>query len=295
MTLNLSTGLFYDRAVGSMQTLSARLDTLNTQVATGKKLLRTADDSAGWQRLQGIHRATSDGAQDAANVKLAQAVLAQADTTLGQIGDQMKRASELVIQGRTGTNSATAREAIATELEGILTSIVALANSKDVRGAALFGGRDEGAAVTTVGGGLDFAFGKAAAMPIGEGQTVEATVNAATFLGSDTGDIGSTINAITKALRAGKAIPDDAFEALGAVADQVTATQASIGARAMRVDLQAAQLASAAEAREIQRGGLEDADPTETIVELQKTMTILQATQASFSKLSSLSLFTYLR
>jgi len=295
MTLNLSTGLFYDRAVGSMQTLSARLDTLNTQVATGKKLLRTADDSAGWQRLQGINRATADGVQDTANVKLAQAVLAQADTTLGQIGDQMKRASELVIQGRTGTNSAAAREAIATELEGILASVVTLANSKDARGAALFGGKDEGAAVTLGADGLAFASGKAAAMPIGDGEAVEATVNAATFLDSDKGDIGSTLGAITAALRAGETIPDGAFEALGGIADQVTATQGSIGARAMRVDLQAAQLASAAESREIQRGGIEDADATETIVELQKTMTILQATQASFSKLSSLSLFTYLR
>ena len=34
---------------------------------------------------------------------------------------------------------------------------------------------------------------------------------------------------------------------------------------------------------------------TATITELQKTLTVLQATQASFSKLTQLSLFNYLR
>lgn len=63
----------------------------------------------------------------------------------------------------------------------------------------------------------------------------------------------------------------------------------------MRVDIQAAQIKTASSDREIARSGIEDADATETIIELQKTMTILQATQASFSKLSSLSLFDYLR
>ena len=50
-----------------------------------------------------------------------------------------------------------------------------------------------------------------------------------------------------------------------------------------------------ADDREAKRSGLEDTDITTTVVELQKTMTILSATQASFTKLSALSLFDYLR
>ena len=296
MSVNLSTGLSYDRSTSAMQSLTARLDTLNEQVATGKTLLKPSDDSAGWQRLQAINRANANGVQDEANVKIAQAVLSQADSTLGQIGDRLQRAAELVTQGKTGTNSTTARDAIATELEGILESIVNLANAKDARGTALFGGRDDAAAVSRdAGGALTFAEGKASAIPIGDGQSVEATVNAATFLGSDDGDIGSALTAIIAALRAGEEIPGGASDAVTTVSDQVIAAQASIGARAVRVDIQAAQIGTAEDDREIVRAGIEDADPTETIVELQKTMTILQATQASFSQLARLSLFDYLR
>jgi flagellar hook-associated protein 3 FlgL len=296
MSVNLSTNLFYNRSTSAMQKLSAQFDNLNEQISTGKKLIAPSDDSVGYQRLQVINRANADGKQDAANVKIAQSVLQQAGTALTQMTDQLQRASELVIQAKTGTNSDSAREAIATELAGILESIVALANSKDARGMPLFGGKDGDAAVTNVGGTLGFAEGKAAAIPIGDGQSVEATVNAKDFLAVEGGgDIGGALTAIVAALRAGETVPEGASDTLAAVSDQVTATQASLGAREARVDLQAAQNKSAADDREVTRSGIEDADVTETVIELQKTMTILQATQASFSKLSSLSLFDYLR
>ena len=47
--------------------------------------------------------------------------------------------------------------------------------------------------------------------------------------------------------------------------------------------------------REITRQSIEDVDVTQAITDLQKTMTILSAAQSSFSKLSSLSLFNYLK
>ncbi|ONF96763.1 flagellar hook-associated protein FlgL [Sphingomonas jeddahensis] len=296
MSVNLSTNLFYNRSTSAMQKLSAQFDNLNEQISTGKKLIAPSDDSVGYQRLQVISRANADGKQDAANVKIAQSVLQQAGTALTQMTDQLQRASELVIQARTGTNLDTAKEAIATELAGILESIVSLANGKDARGMPLFGGKDGDTAVTNTGGTLGFAEGKAAAIPIGDGQSVEATVNAKDFLSVENGgDIGSALTAIVAALRAGEPVPEGAADTLTAVSDQVTATQASLGAREARVDLQAAQIKSAADDREVARTGIEDADVTETVIELQKTMTILQATQASFSKLSSLSLFDYLR
>lgn len=296
MSVNLSTALFYRRATSTMQSLTARTDALYEQVATGKKLLVPSDDAAGYQRLQRIARAKADGVQDSSNATLAQSVLQQAGTAMTQITDQLQRASELAIQGKTGTNSASATQAIASELEGILASIVSLANAKDVRGAPLFGGAGDGAAVTLgADGKLSFAPGKAAPMPIGDGQSVEASVNAATFLDGPKGDLGSALSAIVAALRAGEDIPAGATDALETISDQSTAMQASIGARAVRVDIQVAQLKTSADDREIDRSGIEDVDPTVAITELQQTLTILKATQASFSKLSSLSLFDYLR
>jgi len=276
MTINLSTRLFYDRSSSAMQTLSARADMLNTQVSTGKKLLAPSDDRVGYQRLQGLARDGADASAYAGNITLAQSVLQQADTTLGSITAQLQRASELSIQAANGTLTTEARAAIATELEGIRATITGLADAKDVRGGPLFGD----------GGPI----------PIGDGQSVLPSAEATTFLNTPGGsDIGSTIDAFVTALRAGGPVPASANADLATISGQVINAQASVGARAARVDLQAAQLKGAATDREVTRSAIEDADITETITELQKTMTILQATQASFSKLSALSLFDYLR
>ena len=80
-----------------------------------------------------------------------------------------------------------------------------------------------------------------------------------------------------------------------AALDQVGSTRTSIGARAFRMDLEAERLAEVDDMRESTRSGIEDVNPATAIAELQKTLTILQATQASFSKLTSLSLSDYLR
>ena len=295
MNLSFSTSLFYDRSSSAMTELTAGANTLYEQLSTGKRILSPSDDSAAWQKLQGLAAAKADAKVDTANVKLAQGLLAQADSTLASIGDQLKSASDLVVQAGNGTLNADAKKAIATQLWGILDSVVALANGKDARGVALFGGADDTAAVTLAGGKLTFADGSAGAIPIGDGQTVQTNVNAGTFLKAGEDDLAIVLTGMIAALNAGEALPDGSADALKTIADQTTNAQASLGARAARVDLVYAQQTTAATDREAARSSLEDVDVTQAITDLQKTMTVLQATQASFSKLSGLSLFDYLR
>ena len=70
--------------------------------------------------------------------------------------------------------------------------------------------------------------------------------------------------------------------------------RASIGARGARLDIEADRLASAATDYKIERGALEGTDIQSAVIEMQKTLLTLQATQASFSQLSQLSLFNYI-
>ena len=79
------------------------------------------------------------------------------------------------------------------------------------------------------------------------------------------------------------------------IRDSVATVQASVGAREARVELQQGLQQAASTDRAQLRSSIEDVDPVETITKLQQTMTVLQATQASFTKLSSLSLFDYLK
>lgn len=295
-----STSMFYDRTSASMTSLTARADALNTQISTGKKLTKPSDDVVAYQRLRTIATDGADGAASQANITTAQGVLTSADTALTSMTSQLQRASELAIQARNGTLNDTDRSAIATELSSIADELASLVNGKDTRGQPLFAGSGSGdAAVANADGTHTLAASATPVIPIGDGQSVQPSENATAILGLSGGrNAIDMIAALATTLKAG----GDTTGALGsAIADlstvstQVTDAQASIGARGARLDLETSRLATTATDREAARSGLEDTDIAQAVTQLQKTMTVLQATQASFTKLSALNLFDYLK
>lgn len=294
-----ATRLFYDRGAAAMGTLGARADALQTQIATGKRLAAPSDDSVAFTRLRGIARDTADATVAGKNLDLAAAVLAQADTTLSGISAQLRHASELAIQARNGIQNATGRQAIANQLDEIVNELVSLGNAADARGMPLFGGVDGQAAVTRDrDGNFAFAGTLPSAIPTGDGESVQPGDTARRVFVQADGNTLATITALAAALRTNTdvdATTGATIERLGDASTQVLGVQASLGARAARVEVDQAALKDAGVDREALRSGLEDTDITAAITQLQKTMTILSATQASFTKLQGLSLFDYLR
>ncbi len=298
--MRLSTSLFYDRAATAMGRLSSQADTLQTQISTKKKLAVASDDSAAYSKLRGLARDTANATADASNLDTAASVLAQADTTLTSISSQIQRASELAIKARSGTNDATSYSAIADEIDAIRDQLVSLGNTNDARGQPLFGGAAGGAAVTANSdGSFTFASTTPSAIPTGNGQSVQPSENAARVFVSGSTDLLTTLTNLSAALRTGGAGVDaaaaTAVTALQTSSTQVLTVQASLGARASRVELEQSTLTQSGVDREATRAALEDTDITAAITELQKTMTVLSATQASFTKLQGMSLFDYLK
>ncbi|VVT16293.1 Flagellar hook-associated protein 3 [Sphingomonas sp. EC-HK361] len=295
--MQVSTSLFYDRASQRMSSLSSKIDTINAQISSGKKLLAPDDDSVAYQRLQSIARDTSDAAAYAKNLSVAKLAFSQADSTLTSLTQRLQRANELATQAANGTVSPTDKQAIAAELDKIIDDVVSFANTTDARGQPVFGGTNGTTAVTRTGSTITFSAGTQAAIPISADQDVVAGVNAETFLKLPSGaDVVSVLSALRDQLNAGGVVDTAGAQAdITSISTQVTSTQAALGARAARVDLQQTIQTDDATNREIARSSLEDVDVTDAYVQLQKQMTALQATQASFSKLTGLSLFDYLR
>lgn len=276
---SIGSNQLFDRAQHRMSALTARADDLQSQISTNKKLTNASDDVSGWQRLQRLTRASSNDLVWSANIAVAQATLAQTDTALGSVTSRLQRAQELTVQAGNATLSNNDRAAIATELDAIVQDLNALAASKDARDTPLFGAT-------------------ATSIPIGEGQDVQPTETAARAFGTGSANVMTIITTLSTALKAGGSATAAAGAALAGLetgSANVAATRASVGARAARVDLVSERMADIAADRDIERSSIEDVDLTATITELQKTMTVLEATQASFSKLSQLSLFDYLR
>lgn len=298
--MRIATSQLYDRSTSLMTSLNGRADQLQTQIATGVRILRPSDDAPAYLRLSSL---TRDDARDqtyGANIRLAQAVTAQADSALSGVETQLQRALELAMQAANGTLSQADRAPIATALQATIDDLLALANGKDVRGQPLFAGaQGDNAYVRGDDGAITYAgSGEPAGIPIGEGSAVPPTVTGERAFAAGDGDMFAVLTAFSAALAAGgdlDAASADAIAGINASLESVTTARASIGARAMRLDLETDRLESITIAREETRQGIDGVDVAAAITELQKTLTVLQATQASFTKLSGLSLFDYLR
>lgn len=302
--MRVTTAQSFDRPSLLMASLNSQADRLQTQVATGKKILAPSDSASGWQQLSGLKRATADDGAYTSNVKMAQSLLAATDTALETVETQLQRAKTLAVQANSDTVTPEGRAAILKDVQAIIADLLGVANTKDSRGQPLFGGAAGDAAYARQPDG-SIAYvgqGEAATIPVGEGVDIAATETGARAFGGIAGANGTTdmfaiLSAFAAALEPGGETGgiETAMKDLDAALDQVGTTRASVGARAFRMDLEADRLTDADAARETTRSGIEDVNPATAIAELQKTLTILQATQASFSKLTSLSLFDYIR
>lgn len=297
--MQISTSVFYDTASRRMTELTGKANALQVQISTGKKLINPSDDAAAAAQVAEFDRRDADDAVYKTNLTLAGSLLQQADTTLGQIGNQVQKALELTTQAANGTLNAANRSSVGDQIASIRDALLGLANSKDLRGLPLFGAAAGTDAVTMVNGRYAYSQANVSDIPIADGQSVDVSVGAdRVFKAGANDDTLNVLNTLVTALKSGgdaSATIKDAMDKLKAANDNVATVQASVGAREARVELQQGLQRAASTDRAQLRSSIEDADPVTTITQLQQTMTVLQATQASFTKLTSLSLFDYLK
>ena len=304
--MQIGTSLFYDTGSAQLGKLSTQIADLNTQIATTKKFTAPSDDVVAYNRLSTIKQASADSAAYSSNVSLSKSLLQQSDTTLTAINNDLQQAAELTTQAATGTLNDADRKAIAVQLQSLKDDLVSLANSKDARGQPLFGTATGTTGVTQAADGtVSFdGTGEVSTIPVADGTNIQATDSAQRVFGNipvsggGTTDVFAMLTSFISALNTGGDIStaaSTAADGLAAAQTQVSSVQGSVGAREARLDIVSTQSTDAAGARELDRSAREDTDLSTAIAQLQKTMTILSATQASFTKLGSLSLFDYLK
>ena len=309
--MQIGTQFSFDQSVRRMRDLSGETARLQAEIATGKKLTRPSDDPVAFGRVTLIGRAMANDTQSASNVSLASTLLQQSDDALAGIETQLQRARELALRASNDILSEADRAAIATELDAIVEDMFTVANATDIRGTPLFGGAGSAPAfVRDAAGAISFAgFGEAPPIPIGESGSIAATDSGARLFGAidavagSPRDIFKIVSDLATALSPEgpsdpdqlRAAIDDGLSGLAAAGERIGNSRASVGSRGARLELEGGRLAQLSADNEIARSGLEDADLSTSIAELQKTLLTLQATQASFTKVSQLSLFDYIR
>ena len=302
---SVSTAAFYDRFNLDQGSLRARAEALQAAIGSGNRLTRSSDDPVAASRLRSLGRADAFAEVDLAIAARASSDLALTDSALQSFTDSLIRVQELATQAANGVLTASQRAGIATEIEQISGELVRLANTRDSAGHALFGGDTPGDAyaLDPLGNALYIGTATASDLPLGDGQSVTRGLTGPEFLNFTTAGGPTNLFAVVKGLAdaLGGAAPDpaqaarDALGALDTGLETITTQQTVIGTRLNWIDLNTERRTQMGELRAQEEADVGGTDLGEAVSQLQQTMTVLEASQASFARLSSLSLFDFLR
>lgn len=301
----ISTSAFYQRATRDLSALRSQAEGAQAAIGSGQRLTRSSDDPLAAAQLRRLSRTDSFAVIDKTLGESVMSDLTLTDGALQSFAAYATRIKELAVQAANGVLTPAQRGAIATEIDQLRGELISLANTRGSAGHALFGGETAGLAYTLDGAGNPVYAGTASAgeVPLGDGQSVTRGLTGPEFLSFTAASGATDLFAVTKALVDGLrgAVPDPAQaarDALGAIdsgLDAITTAQTVLGTRMNWIELATERRTAMAELRSEEQADLGGTDIAAAVIQLQQTMTVLEASQASFAKLSSLSLFAVLR
>jgi flagellar hook-associated protein 3 FlgL len=302
--INLSTGAFFERATRQIGTLRERANELQDQIGSGQRLSRSSDDPVAAARLRTLDRRERLAEIDQRTSDMVLTDLQLTDKALGAMADIVVRAKELAMQSANQTLGAEQRSLLSTELNSLRESLLLVANSRNGAGHALFGGQAAGSAYETTATGIAYiGTPSAEQVGIGDGQKVTSAFTGPEVLSFDRNGSPTDTFAVLGTLAAAlqdptadhRAAAQEAIGALDSGLDRVTTSQTITGARMGWLEMMDERRQATGELMAEERTDIGSADPATTMVRLQETLTVLEASQASFVRVAGLSLFDALR
>ncbi len=138
--MRLSTQQFFLSGLNNVLDAQQRLNKLQEQVATGKKVNTPADDPMGAAQIISLNQQLSVTEQYRKNAATAESRLRTEEITLDSMDDVIQRVRELTIQAGDGALGLSDRKIIAGELQQRLEQLLGLANTQDANGLYIFSG-----------------------------------------------------------------------------------------------------------------------------------------------------------
>ena len=319
----ISARVGHDAAVRRLRGLSEQLAVVQEQISTGKKLQKPGDDAIAFARIATLRRANQGAEVQRKAMDAASARLSASEVALAGIADLAARAKELALAGRNGALNASDRKVLALEVRELLAAARGLAETRGADGEALFAG------VGVAPSYADDAEGLAVWAGLGLPPEV-ATVGrriAAGITGPEAFGVTEPLPPVDPlAPPPDPEVPPDPrqrnfFDSLAHLADSLeeprplffdaamdkaiaaidehvgglAGAQALIGARAARLEAETERLDRSQLELKSSLSKVEDTDMTEAIARLDRLSVVLEAAQASFARVSRLSLWDDIR
>lgn len=286
------------RVDGLRRNIEAGLENLNSvqnQIATGKKVNTLSDDPTGSSQTLALRATLVDNAQYQRNADAASSFLTATEGALGSATNLLQQARTIAVQGASGTQSPETMTALSAQVDGLIRQLTQAANS-DLHGKYLFGGTQTQTPPYPAPSGTD-----PTPSYIGNSGTVNAVLGKNDTLplnapGNQTFDAAfKALQDLRNNLTAGSQSAISA--SIGAVDGQITAVsavRAAAGAKLNEVTTTKQNLTRAQGEYEAAVSNIEDVDLAQAYVQLQGAQNVYQASLVTTSKAFQYSLASYL-
>ncbi len=273
----INTNLQAISSLNALQKVNSEMGTRQLRLATGSKINRAEDDSAGYTIAKKLQARVRGQAKALDNIGDAKSMLTVAEGSLNSVMDILQTMKEKTVQAANDTLGTDERSAIKNELNALSAEVGDILGGTTFNGTSLF---------SSAGGGTSFEFQVNAE----DGDTFTASI-ATVGVGVSGMSVATGNLQVSTATSAGATLAR-----IDTAIDTVASTLASVGDSQKRLSFKQDNLTVSMNNYEAARSRIEDADFAKEQMEIVK-LQILQQTgtaslaQANMGPQSILSLF----
>ncbi len=281
-------------AMRHLQANLSELARLQEQATSQRAFSVPSEDPAAAATALGLHAEQRRVEQYRRNIDDGLAWVTTIDSAITASTSLLGRARDLTLQGSNdGALDATAKEAIAVELEGIRAELFAKANTS-LLGRTVFAGTSDAGAAFAADYSFNGATGSEVVRRLSDSATVRVDMNGAEVFGEGVASVFALLDNVVADLRSGV----NTGARLGEIDQRLTtmlSAQGAVGARQSQIErARGAQLADSV-SLEARRAGVEDVDSVEVLVRLQAQELVYRSALAVTGRVLQPSLLEYLR
>jgi flagellar hook-associated protein 3 FlgL len=283
--------------LSALENLQQQQSTATLELGTGSTINKPSDNPAGAAQLVQIQNASSQIDSFQQSIGSINSQLSTADSTLSSVVTVLQRAISLGVQGANGTLSDTDRSAIATELSGIQSQLMSLANTT-YQGQFLFAGTAATQPYVldaSASSGVSYKGNSGTnSVTIGNGYQVQVNLPGSQVFNGAGADVFQAIHDLINALNTNSGIPDAVTEVTNAY-NYVTEQRVFYGNAMNQAQSQQTFLDTEKVNLSQQENTVAGADMATVASQLTSDETAINATLSAIGSMPRTSLFDYLR
>jgi flagellar hook-associated protein 3 FlgL len=299
----------FDTSISNLQRRQEDLSGAQNRLTSGKRVAMASDDPVAAARAE---RALAQMVRHEADQRALEAsrnVMQQAESALGDAGELLQQARELIVNAGNGSFDDTNRTTLARALRGIRDQLLGVANRTDGAGTYLFGGQgtETPPFIDNPGGVAYQGLGGQSSVPSGEPLPMSVDGRRAWLQARDPDtavDDLSVFNVLDRVIgelsSVGvgggqvKQFVTEGLKDVDALHENLLAARAAAGEVLNRTDGIEGRIADSKLAAQTERSNAEDLDMVQAVSDFQNKQSGYDAALKTYSMVQRLSLFQYL-